>query len=105
MAFLRVVEVFPPSFSIPAARGEPINLRERLVSFVEEVDAIRRVADIILVADVKDFRLLKVSSIEAAVLLQDRLDVTAAPVLVIRDLNRLRFLSTVLTGISMNSGR
>jgi 5,10-methylenetetrahydrofolate reductase len=101
MAFLKVVEVFPPSFPVHAAGEAPINTEERLERFVEEVRSMQKLADIILVADVKDPRLLKVSSIEAATILRRRLGVNAAPVLVVRDSNRLRFLSCVLTTISL----
>jgi hypothetical protein len=73
MAFLRVVEVFPPSFFISAVREERINTEERLDRFVEDARSIRNLADIILVADLEDPGLLKVSSIEAAAILKERL--------------------------------
>jgi 5,10-methylenetetrahydrofolate reductase len=101
MAFLRVVEVIPPSFPVSAANEARINTEERLELFVEEARSIRDLADIIMVANVKDPRLLKLSTLEAAVVLKDRLGVDAAPVIVVRDSNRLGFLSSVLTGISL----
>jgi 5,10-methylenetetrahydrofolate reductase len=61
-------------------------------------------ADVFLVASVKMPELLKVSTIEAARLLHERLNVQAAPVIVIRDMNKLQFLSTILTGISLDFG-
>jgi 5,10-methylenetetrahydrofolate reductase len=101
MAFLRVVEVFPPSFPVSAAKGERINTVERLQRFVEEARNIRNLADIVLVADVKDPGLLKISTIEAAAVLKKRLQVTAAPVIVVRDFNRPGFLSSILTAVAL----
>ncbi len=100
MAFLRVVEVFPPVFpSDRGARG-PIPLEERMEMFVEEVRGIRQYADLVMVANIKDPGLVKLSTLEAALLLQDRLRVEAVPVVVVRDVNRLQFLSTVLTAMA-----
>ncbi len=100
LAFLRVVEVFPPVFpSDRGARG-PIPLEERMEMFVEEVRGIRQYADLVMVANIKDPGLVKLSTLEAALLLQDRLRVEAVPVVVVRDVNRLQFLSTVLTAMA-----
>jgi 5,10-methylenetetrahydrofolate reductase len=100
LAFLRVVEVFPPLFSQAAEGGSPLRTKARVDEFVKEVDGLRRLADVVLVADVKNPRLLKVSALEAALMLKNTLRVDAAPVLVVRDLNRPQFLSSVLTGVA-----
>ena len=76
-------------------------MEEKTERFVEEARSIREFADNILVADVKDPTLLKVSTLEAALLLRERLCVDAAPVVVVRDMNRQHFLSSVLAGISL----
>ena len=100
MGFLRVVEVFPPLFPSGPKEGA-IRLESSIERFVEDVRAVRHLADVFLVADVKNPAMLKLSSMEAAYILQDRLRVKAAPVLVTRDVNRMQFLSSVLTGISL----
>jgi 5,10-methylenetetrahydrofolate reductase len=101
VAFLRVVEVFPPSFPISPSEDERINIEEKLERFVEEARSIRNLSDVILVADVKDPGILKLSTTEAAAVLSQRLGVAAAPVIVVRDSNRLMFLSRVLTAVSL----
>jgi len=89
--------MFPIS---PKGNGS-IGLEEKIEMFIEGVRSIRDLADVFLVASVKNPELLKLSTVEAARLLHDRLRVEAAPVVVVRDMNRLQFLSTVLTGISV----
>ncbi len=100
MEFIRVVEVFPPLFPASPARADPLGLQEKTELFVKGVRGIRSFADVFLVADVKDTNFLKLSTVEAASILQEHLGVEAAPVIVLRDMNRPRFLSTVLTAIA-----
>ncbi len=104
MAFLRVIEVFPPLFPISPKDKGSIGLEEKTERFVEEVRSIRDLADVFLVASVKNPQLLKLSTVEAARMLEERLRVEAAPVIVVRDNNKVQFLSTVLTGISIGLG-
>ena len=101
MAFIRVVEVFPPLFPPHPLSGEKIPVQEGVGRFMEEARIIGKVADMILIADVKNPKVLEVSPLEAAIMLRERLGIDAAPVIVLRDVNRRRFLSSVLTGISM----
>ena len=72
--------------------------------FAREVAGARGVADVILVANVKDLNRLKFDSVHAAAMLQQDSNLRAAPVVVVRDQNRPQFLSTVLTGISLGLG-
>ncbi len=102
MSFLRVVEVFPPHFPLRRGADEPLGLDAELDRFVEDVRGIRDYGDLFLVASVKNPDLLKISTVEAALLLKERLGVKAAPVLVARDMNRLQFLSTIVTAISLD---
>ncbi|MDA4119308.1 MAG: hypothetical protein OK436_01855, partial [Thaumarchaeota archaeon] len=81
-----------------------IGLEDKTERFVEEVRSIRDLADVFLVASLKDPQTLKLSTTEAARLLQDRLRVETAPVIVVRDMNKPLFLSTVLTGMSLDFG-
>jgi 5,10-methylenetetrahydrofolate reductase len=104
LAFLRVVEVFPPIFPLGSTKKRDILLEEEIESFVEGVRSIRTMADIFLVANVKNHRLLKLSTVQASSLLHERLRVDTAPVIVARDMNQPQFLSTVLTAISLNLG-
>jgi len=95
--------VFPPLF--PSSKAEDsLGVEERMERFVKEVRAVRSFADLFLVADVKDTRFLKLSTIEAASILQEHLGVSAAPVIVVRDMNRPQFLSSVLTAIAKGLG-
>jgi len=99
MAFLRVVEVFPPLFPISDSK-KPIDLEGAIDRFVTRVRGIREYSDLVLVANVKNPAYLKLSTIEAASLLQDRAGVKAAPSIVVRDANRLQLISSVLTSIA-----
>ena len=104
MSFLRVIEVFPPLFPISPKENGGIGLENETERFVEGAHSIRDLADIFLVANLKNPQLLKLSTVEAARILQDRLRVDAAPVIVVRDMNRPLFLSTILTGMSLGFG-
>jgi hypothetical protein len=97
--FFRVVEVFPPLFPLRGEVHEALGLEDKMERFVEDIRAVRDLGDLFLVANLKDPSLLKLSTVEAAFLLQDRIRVRAAPVLVVRDMNRLQFLSTAVTAI------
>jgi len=100
LAFLRVVEVFPPMF--PAEGGERrINLERSVDDFVDGVKGIKQYADLVLVASVKNPAFLKLSSVEAASILKERARVEAAPVIVARDSNRPQVLSSVVTALSL----
>ncbi len=104
MAFLRVVEVFPPLFPLRGTEGRSFELEANVERFVEEARQIRGVADIILVADVKDPKLLRMSTVAAAAVLRARLNVEASPVIVVRDFNRTGFLSQILGGMALGLG-
>ena len=104
MGFLRVVEVFPPFFPLGSRVSEGINIREKTELLLEAARSIRGLADVILVADVKNPKLLKLSTIETARILKEHLRVEAAPVIVLRGANRQKFLSEVLTGITSGLG-
>jgi len=98
LTFLRVIEVFPPF--IPDAKGAPgSELQASVDSFVSEVKAIRGIADIVLVASLKSPPQPTLSTIEASLILRKKLGVDAAPVLVVRDQDRLQFLSSVVAGL------
>jgi len=101
MGFLRVVEVFPPLFPSSRRKEDHIDFEHSLERFLDGARSVRTYADVFLVADVKNTKLLKLSTLEGAALLKERLRVEVAPILVARDLNRPRFLSSVLTGMSM----
>jgi len=100
MGFLRVVEIFPPLFPSSRGKEDRIDFEHRLERFLDVARSVRAHADVLLIADVKNTKLLKFSTLEAAALLKERLRVEVAPVLVARDFNRPQFLSNVLTGLS-----
>jgi 5,10-methylenetetrahydrofolate reductase len=101
LAFLRVVEILPPLYDASGGRRDRLATGAAMERFGEEARSIRDFADIILVANVKDLKRVKFDSVHAAVTLQDDYNLSAAPVIVVRDLNRPQFLSTVLTAISL----
>ncbi len=98
---LKVIEVFPPLFPSSAIERGHLDLGAKVERFVEEARSLRALADVILVADVKNQDFLKFSTLEASAILKERLGVQAAPVIVARDMNRQRFLSTILTGLGL----
>jgi len=104
MGFVRVVEIFPPLFPYSQRKGGRIDLGHSVERFIDQGRSVRKFADIVLVADVKNPKLVKLSTIEAAAMLRERARLDAAPVLVVRDFNRRQFLSAVLTALSLGLG-
>jgi len=100
MAFLRVVEVFPPLYPFPAPRSRGVRYEAGLGRFYAEVKGIRDFADVFLVANVKNPALLKLDTVYAAIRLRESLEVRAGPAVVVRDQNRALFDSTVFTAIA-----
>ena len=96
-----MVEVFPPLFPSSRRKEDAIDLEQSIERFLDDARRVRPYADVILVAGVKNTKLLKLSNLEAAALLKKRLGVATAPVLVARDFNRPQFLSNILTGLSL----
>ena len=99
MGFLRVIELFPPVFS--AGRRGPLRAGPTVEAWVKGAAAARASSDLFLVANLKKPELLKMSTLEASRLLQERLRAAACPVIVVRDLNRPEFLSSIITAISL----
>ena len=99
MAFQRIVEVFPPALSI--SDKAPFDLAEKVTEFVKGVRGIRTLCDLALVANVKNPSYVKLSTIFAASLLQERIGLSAAPSIVARDENRLQLASSVLTAMEL----
>ncbi len=101
MAFLRIVEVFPPLFPISPTKNNKVDLESKIEEFVTSVHSIRSYSDLILIADVRNPALLKLSTTEAARILRQRAGIEVAPVIVVRDANRLQVLSSILTTIAL----
>jgi 5,10-methylenetetrahydrofolate reductase len=102
---LRIVEVFPPSFSADDSREPVIGLRQKSRDFVERVRRIQSMADAILVADVKDTSRLKLSSVHSAAMLREQIGVDAIPVITARDSNRPAVASAIMTAFSLGLGQ
>jgi hypothetical protein len=98
LAFLRVVEVFPPILP-DAAGGQYSRPEDSTEAFVRDVKKIRGVADVLLVASLKKPGPPRLSTVETAILLHKKLGLDAAPVLVVRGLDRLQLLSSVVAGL------
>jgi len=99
LAFLRVVEVFPPLFPGAAEDDREVQLRRSIDDFVGDVNAIRGVADVVVVASLKKPHFPALSTIEASLQLRRKLGLDAAPVIVVRDQDRLQFLSSAVAGL------
>ena len=54
MPFLRVVEVLPPLFPSSRKKEDALHVDTKLQRFAEEIRAVRALADVFLVANVKD---------------------------------------------------
>lgn len=78
-----------------------IDLERKLEDLAQEVRAIRKHADLVLVANVKNPELLKVSSITVASTIQKKAGIESAPSIVARDSNRPQLLSEILTAYSL----
>ena len=98
MAFLRLVEVFPPMYRMDGK--ERVDLAGLLDGLVSEVRAIRSVSDVILVSNHKNPAMVKLSSVDVAVALKEKAGVDAAPVLVARDMNRPQMASSIASAFS-----
>ena len=96
-----MVEVFPPLYSTSRRKEDRIELKDGLERFLDGARRVLACADVLLVADVKNTSLMKFSTLEAAALLKEKLRAAGAPVLVARDMNRPQFLSSVITGMSL----
>jgi 5,10-methylenetetrahydrofolate reductase len=99
MTFLRVVEVFPPI--IQSGQGKSHDLEAETQSFIEGVSRIRDYADLVLVANLKDPKLVTVPPTVTASLLVAEAGVNAAPVVVVRDSSRKEIASTMLGAYSL----
>lgn len=94
MAFLRVVEVVPPTFE---SAGRLKEAKARFRKFSSDVRSLAGSADLFLVANVKGQSLLKMDTVQAASALKAEPGVASAPVVVVRDQNRPQFLSAIST--------
>lgn len=104
MKFLRVVEVLPPRPPASHSKGAGSAGGDGFEAFAEESLAARPYADIFLVANLPGTRLRPTDTVRPATLLQDRLGVVAAPVLVVRDQTRAQLLSSVYHCFSSGLG-
>jgi len=103
MGFIRAVEIFPPLFP-RLAKGKHTRLEQSIEGFIYQARSVRGYADIILVADIKNPKLLEIMPMDAVAMLREKARLDAAPVLVVGGMQRRRFLSTVLTGLSLGLG-
>jgi len=99
LAFLRVVEVFPPTIPAAGVGGSDPEAKEPIESFVRSIREIRDLADVVLVASLKKPGLYTLPTIDSALRLRKKLGVDAAPVLLVRDKDRLQLLSSVVAGL------
>jgi len=102
--FLRLVEVFPPSFTADRKKEPLMGLRQKMRDFLERVKRIQNLADAILIADVKDITRMKLSTIYSAAIVHEELGIEAIPVITARDSNRPAIRSSILTALSYGLG-
>ena len=100
MSFLRVLEFLPPLFPFTDKEDGALDVAASTERFTDAVRGVRAFGDVFLVANVKDPALLKLDAVQTAAMLREVLGVDAAPVIVVRDQNRPRFLSSALSGKS-----
>ncbi len=99
--FTTIIEVFPPNFSLEAAREPLIGIKQKMRDTVARVRKIEGLADAILVADMKDPARLQLASIYTAAVLKDELGAEVIPVIPTRDMNRKAIRSMFLTCLSL----
>jgi 5,10-methylenetetrahydrofolate reductase len=99
--FTRLIEVFPPNFSLEAGKEPLIGLKQKMRDTVARVKKIENLADAILVADMKDQGKLQVASIYTAAVLRDELGIEVIPVIPTRDMNKKAIRTAFLTCLSM----
>lgn len=101
MAFVRLVEVFAPSFEAGARQQGTFYIRREETTLVRQVRQVADSCDLLLVTAKKNPGLVELSSVRTAAMLQDRAGVRAVPAIVARDGNRRALRSAVLTSISL----
>jgi 5,10-methylenetetrahydrofolate reductase len=99
--FTRLLEVFPPNFSIDVAREPLIGIKQKMRDMITRVRRIENLADAILVADMKDPARLQLASIYTAAVLKDELGAEVIPVIPTRDMNRKAIRTMFLTCLSL----
>lgn len=100
--FIRLAEVFPPSFESRTELEPVIGLEQKISDFLRRVDRIRGLVDGFIVADLKSEGRIKISTVFAAYILKERLGVETIPVITARDCNRIASRSNIITAISAN---
>lgn len=99
--FTRLIEVFPPTFSLEAAKEPLIGIRQKMRDTVTRVKKIENLADGIIVADVKDPGRLQLASVYTAAVLKDELGTEVIPVIPTRDMNKKAIRTAFLTCLSL----
>ena len=100
-SFIKAVEVFPPVFPRTPRGESSLDLGAEQSRFVQAVEPVAGIADYVLVADLKDPSVLKLSSLHSAALLKAKLKVRAVPVITARDANRPAVTASVLTAFAL----
>jgi 5,10-methylenetetrahydrofolate reductase len=97
---LRIIEVFPPSFSVDPGREPPGGLGPKVGDFLARVRKVEGLADAFLVADIADPSRVRLSTVHTARLLHDELGVRSIPVITARDGNRQAVRTSILTSFA-----
>lgn len=99
--FTRLIEVFPPNFSVEAAREPLIGIKQKMRDMVTRVQKIEGLADAIIVADMKDTARLQLGSVYTAAVLKEELGAEVIPVIPTRDMNKKAIRTMFLTCLSL----
>jgi 5,10-methylenetetrahydrofolate reductase len=99
--FTRLIEIFPPNFSVEASREPLIGIKQKMRDTITRVQKIEGLADAIIVADMKDPGRLQLASVYTAAVLKDELGAEVIPVIPMRDVNRKAVRTAVLTCLSL----
>jgi 5,10-methylenetetrahydrofolate reductase len=99
--FTRLIEVFPPNFSVDVSKEPLIGIKQKMRDMVTRVQKIENLADAILVADMKDTGRLQLASIYTASVLKQELGAEVIPVIPTRDMNKKAIRTMFLTCLSL----
>ncbi|MDA4135817.1 MAG: methylenetetrahydrofolate reductase [Thaumarchaeota archaeon] len=99
--FTRLIEVFPPNFSVDVSKEPLIGIKQKMRDMVTRVQKIENLADAILVADMKDTARLQLASIYTAAVLKQELGAEVIPVIPTRDMNKKAIRTMFLTCLSL----
>lgn len=99
--FSRLIEVFPPNFSAETAKEPLIGIKQKMRDTVTRVQKIEKLADAIIVADMKETSRVQLASVYTAAVLKEELGAEVIPVIPTRDMNKKAIRTMFLTCLAL----